>query len=401
MPRGPDARLVRASLVERLRSRRGEIEEAIMVRVNAVSNSSPPPDPVYRDGLRSTVTAALDYGLEAVGRGWTRPTPIPTVLIDQARLAARNKVGLDTVLRRYLAGYTLLGDFIVEEAERETVDGTSLKRLLRSQAAVLDHVLTEVSEEYGREERRPASVEERRVESVQRLLDGEFLDDSHLGYEFTLRHLGIVGSGAGAEAALRDIASSLGCRLMLLRPDTDIVWAWLGSRRLDSEAVTRTLERRLSAGSHLALGELAEGIAGWRLTHRQAKATLPLAHQGDRRALRYVEVALVVSMSRDDLLLTSLREIYLRPLQGGCHGASETLRILRAYFEAGRNATSAAAALGLSRQTISRRLAEVEECLGRPLNRCAPELEAVLTLQDHRIDDGREEGWAVRSKALA
>lgn len=387
MPRGTDARLVRASLVERLRARREEIEEAIMVRVNAVSNSSPPSDPVYRDGLRSTVTAALDYGLEAVGRGWTRPTPIPAALIDQARLAARNKVGLDTVLRRYLAGYTLLGDFIVEEAERETVDGTSLKRLLRSQAAVLDHVLTEVSEEFGREERRPASIDERRVESVQRLLDGEFVDDSHLGYEFTLRHLGVVGSGAGAEAALRDIASSLGCRLMLLRPDTDTVWAWFGTRsRLDSEAVASALERKLPTGSYLALGELAEGIAGWRLTHRQAKAALPLAHQGDKRALRYVEVVLVVSMSRDDLLLTSLREIYLRPLQGGRQGVSETLRILRAYFEAGRNATSAAAALGLSRQTLGRRLVEVEERLGQSLNQCAPELEAVLTLQDHRID---------------
>jgi hypothetical protein len=33
------------------------------------------------------------------------------------RLAARKGVRLDTVLRRYLAGYTLFGDFLIEETE--------------------------------------------------------------------------------------------------------------------------------------------------------------------------------------------------------------------------------------------------------------------------------------------
>jgi hypothetical protein len=40
------------------------------------------------------------------------------ILLVQARLAARSDVSLDIVLRRYFAGYSLLGDFLVGEADR-------------------------------------------------------------------------------------------------------------------------------------------------------------------------------------------------------------------------------------------------------------------------------------------
>ena len=377
---------LRRGVASRLRERKAEIEEAVLTRVYALSDPGPDQDPAYLKGLRSTVGVALDYGFEMVGRGLVQPPPVPTALLDQARLAARNDIGLDTVLRRYLAGYTLLGDFVVEEAEREYIDGAALKRLLRSQAAVMDQVLAGVSEEYRLEAKRPASVEQRRVESIKRLLGGQRLDTSDLGYELELRHVGILGSGAKVETVLRDLATSLGFLLLLVRPEADTVWAWLGARgRLDSEEIAAAVRGDLPPGSHLAFGEPAKEVAGWRLTHRQAKATLPLALQSDNPSLRYAEVPLVASICRDDLLLASLRELYLRPLEGGRHGVSEALNTLSAYFAAERNVSSAAAALGVSRQTFSRRLCEIEERLGQPLRLCALELEAMLGLQAHRF----------------
>ncbi len=55
---------------------------------------------------------------------------------------------------------------------------------------------------------------------------------------------------------------------------------------------------------------------------------------------------------------------------------------LRAYFAAERNASSTAAALGVSRQTVINRLRVVEERLGRSLGSCAVEVEAALRLED-------------------
>lgn len=365
----------------RLRARQDEIETALTTRVLAIGDSSSASNPAYVQGLRAAVRVALEFGVAAIESTRPRNSEIPLEMLSQARFAARKAVSLDTVLRRYLAGYTLLGDFVVEEAEKEHIGGELLKRLLRSQAIVMDQVLAGVSDEYEREAKRPISVEQGRVESVKRLLAGQLLDPSELGYEFELRHVGALGYGAGVESALRDLGASLGCLLLLVRPDADTVWAWLGARgQLNSEAMAAAVATELPPGSCLAFGEPGEDVTGWRLTHRQAKATLPVARQSDRRSLRYAEVALVASICRDDLLLTSLRELYLRPLEGARRGVSEALDTLRAYFAAERNVSSAAAALGISRQTFSRRLCDIEERLGRPLRECALELEAVLIL---------------------
>ena len=58
------------------------------------------------------------------------------------------------------------------------------------------------------------------------------------------------------------------------------------------------------------------------------------------------------------------------------------IKTLRAYLAADRNATSAAAALGVNRNTIAERLRAIEATLGRPLSACGPELEAALRLAE-------------------
>ena len=108
-----------ADLSTLLRARREEIELAALNRVYAIADPVEVADPQYAEGLKLAVGAALDYGLTALEHNEESAPPIPSVLLAQARLAARNRVSLDTVLRRYFAGYTLLGDFLVGEAESE------------------------------------------------------------------------------------------------------------------------------------------------------------------------------------------------------------------------------------------------------------------------------------------
>jgi hypothetical protein len=125
----------RTELLENLRERRAEIEEAVLNRSHALAGPTESLNPTYQQGLRASITAAIEYGLEVVERGEEHAPPPPPLLLAQARLAARYGVGLDTVLRRYSAGYVLLSDFLVEEAERrqEAIDPEELCRHLSAE----------------------------------------------------------------------------------------------------------------------------------------------------------------------------------------------------------------------------------------------------------------------------
>jgi hypothetical protein len=156
---------------------------------------------------------------------------VPAALLTQARIAARNGITLDTVLRRYFAGYTLLIDFLVGEAQGN-VSPTELKQLLFTQASNFDRLIAAVSEEYAREaEARLDSTEQRRSELVGRLLASELVEASELAYDFEGWHLGLAATGPDAAKAIRDLGRSLDRRVLLVRRDADTSWAWLGGRR--------------------------------------------------------------------------------------------------------------------------------------------------------------------------
>jgi GGDEF-like domain/PucR C-terminal helix-turn-helix domain len=383
LPRG--IQQARAELAERLNERRAELEAAVRTRVYGVQEPKSL-DPLYAEGLSKAIAAAIEYGLGAIELGERRSPPPPPILLAQARVAARAGVSLDTVLRRYVAGHSLIIDVLVEEAERGEIDkAADLQGLLRAQATLFDRLLAAVSEEHSREHRnRLATSEERRRERVKRLLAGELLDSSELGYELDAHHLGLMAKGEGVEELLRETARRLDRRLLAVRREEEPVWAcWLGGRRqIDPEEARRALTDALPPETRIALGEPGEGAAAWRLSHRQAKAALAVAERGEEPLVRYAEVALLASLLQDELLLASLREMYLKPLEAERDGGEVARETLRAYFAAERNAASAALALGVSRQAVNSRLRTIEAMLGRSLCGCAAELEMALCVDE-------------------
>jgi PucR C-terminal helix-turn-helix domain len=375
----------RAELVARLRSRRSEIEAAVLTRVHSISDPATVSDPTYAEGLRRAVSAAIEHGLTGLEHGERGAPAAPPELLAQARLAARGGVSLDTVLRRYFAGYALLGDFLVEEAEREPgLQGQELKHLLRAQSTILDGLLAAVSEEHGREEERHfESSAQRRAECVERLLDGELVDASGLAYDFEAHHIGLVAFGPNAGEWVRDLAATIDCRLLLIPRGEGTVWAWFGSSRpLGPDAIPLPQGDELPPGLCVAFGEPGEGVAGWRFTHRQAAAALPIAQRESEPAVRYRDVALLASVIKDELLVSSLRESYLAPLERERDGGQTARETLRAYFAAERHVSSAAVTLGVNRNTVASRLRAIEDLLGRSLTSCSAELEAALRLDE-------------------
>lgn len=165
-------------------------------------------------------------------------------------------------------------------------------------------------------------------------------------------------------------------------PDGEgMVWAWLGGRNPLPPGFDRVLAKTWPPRLPLALGEPTCDLSGWRLTHQQARAALPIAQRSPEAFVRYADVAVLASICQDEVLTTSLRELYLAPLEQERDGGEVARETLRAYFVAGRNAASAAAALGVSRQAVTKRLRAIEVALGRPLAGNAIELEAALRIE--------------------
>ena len=371
----------RSLLAERLRGRLPELQAAIATRVYAISDPRDVTDPAYVEGLNAALAAAVEYRLEVLEVGERAASDVPAELLAQARLDARDRVPLDTVLRRYFAGNALFADFLAEEAEREGVPNAVLRNLLAAQATVGDRLLAAVSAEHAREAQvRPSGTAERRRESVKRLLAGEFVNHSELEYDLDAEHLGLMARGEGVEALLRELAKRLDRRLLLVQREEEPTWAgWLGgSRPIESADAARVLAELDPRGVVVALGEPGGGLAGWRFSHLQAKAALAPAERRGLTVARYADVAIEAAVLRDDLLAKSLRQLYLEPLDRMRDGGKVARETLRAYFAAERNISSTAAALGVDRRTVRNRIRAIEELVGRPLNVAAADLEIAL-----------------------
>ncbi len=374
-----------STLASRLRERLPELETAIATRVYAISDPSEVADPTYLHSLRGALTAALDHGLAVVELGERRAPGIPPALLAEARLAARAGVTLDTVLRRYCAGNALLGDFLADEAERAEVSSSALRRLQRRQATLFDRLLEAVSEEHVREAKSwPSSSAERRRECVKSLLAGEMVDHSELGYDLDAHHLALLAKGEGSPEVMRVLAGKLDRRLLAVRREEESIWAcWLGGRHsLAAEQALQALGEISLDRVLVTVGEPGEGLSGWRLSHRQAKAALPIAERRGQPILRYGDVALLAAILRDDLVATSLHQLYLEPLERARDGGKMARETLRAYFAAERNISSTAVVLGVDRRTVTNRIRAIEDLFGRPLKDVGTELETALQLDD-------------------
>lgn len=377
---------VRAELAGRLRARSGEIEDAIFNHVRQLSEPAEFKHPEYRAGLRATVAEAVDYALLGLERGEEWEGPIPEAAASQARRAARAGVKLDTVLRRYAIGDRLVGEYVLDEASQ--LPNEEMRYLLRSLGPHVDRLMAAVASEYMDEmERMRRSPAQRIAERVQRLLAGNSpADVAGLDYEFDAWHLGLVITGSRPDVAARTLAAGLSRQPLVVPRGNDGIWAWLGGRqRIGVEEVERYLGAGVLGDVSLAVGEPRRGLDGWRLTHHEARAAQQVMMRRPQPLTQASDVILLAAVLRDELLAESLRETYLTPLDDQGDAGVGLRETLRAYFDAGFNAATAAAALGVDRHTVQRRLRKAEEALGRLLHSCHAEIEVALVLEE--LDD--------------
>jgi hypothetical protein len=377
---------VSAVLASRLRTRLPELEAGLANLIEAVSSPGEVPDSTYLESLHGTRTAILENIIDVIEVGERHAPGIPPAVLASARLAARSGIAVDTVLRRYSAGNALFGDILLEEAERAKVSSSDLRCLLHRQTTSFDRCLKAVSEEHAREAgSRPTTATGWRYEYIEGLLAGRQPSrDVELDYDLAGHHVGLMAKGEGAHEAVRELAKRVDRRLLAGRREGEPVWAcWLGGGSpLEAERALRALGDINLDQVFVAVGEPGEGLPGWRLSHRQAKAALEIAERRGRHVARYADVAVLASILRDDLGATSLRRLYLEPLERARDGGKVARETMCAYFATERNVSSTAAALGVDRRTVTNRIRAVEELFGRPLNEFATDLETALRLVD-------------------
>jgi hypothetical protein len=362
--------------------RRGELDEAIVARMRGMSDPVEANDPQYASSLRAAIAAATDDALFGIEAGDAWPASLPPAVAAHARLVARTGIRLETSLRRAAAAARVREEFLIEEAAG--MPTAALREILRTRGLRFDRLMASFAEEFrGEVARVECSREVRRGELVRRMLDGEAVDAEDLAYDVDSWHLGIVVVGVGAGMALRRRPIGLGFQWLCVVRDQETAWMWIGSRRRVTAAeLYRALLPGELAHVALAVGEPGRGIEGWCLTHRQAQAALWVALHKQGELTRYADELLLIAALKDDVLAASLRDSYLSPLAGRGDGAGLAYETLRAYFNSGCNAASAAAALHVDRHTVERRLHRIEERLDRCVRDCRPELEVALRLEE-------------------
>lgn len=369
------------ALAQRLRRRQDEIERALC-HTSRTGGSPAVRDLEYCTEANAALTAVTEFNFDCIEVGDDAATPTPSAVVAQARRAARDGISLETFLVDVIATQTLLNEFILQEAIG--LSGENLGNVQALQSSILLRFATELAEEYRQEEVRLGELSSRRLNAfVERLLSGAPATDREVGYNLEMWHLGLIVSGGRAMEAAQSLAEHLGTALLAAPRDEGMVWAWLGTgRKLASRSVRDALIGRRGIKMKFAVGEPGRELEGWRSTHFEAKATFGVAIHRPAGVTCFSDVALeAIALQMPDLM-RSLQATYLTPLIGGKRRGETLRQTLRAYFDAGRNASSAAVALRVSRRTVENRLRLIERELGRPLPACGAELELALRLEE-------------------
>jgi DNA-binding PucR family transcriptional regulator len=235
----------------------------------------------------------------------------------------------------------------------------------------------------GHEHERAASrggTEQRRRELVGEALAGHDTDERALGYAMKGDHIGMVGWGERAAAALRTLAASLGGQALVVSVADDLAWAWVRGRWRRHDWRRSLADAAIPAAS-VAVGAPAAGVGGFRQTHDEARAAARVAARRPRPLTFYDDVALEALATSDEQLASAFATRELGSLAAGDARAARLRRTLRVYLSrCGQNAASTAAALGVHDQTVRYQLRSIEERLGRAITQRPAELAAALRL---------------------
>jgi PucR C-terminal helix-turn-helix domain len=231
--------------------------------------------------------------------------------------------------------------------------------------------------------------ESSRLRAVTGLLQGDLdprMAERSIAYRLDASHTGYtLWDASGADRVdLETVASELGVRIepwqhLTVRCDSGSLNGWLSC---NADSLQRGLHRwEPPRGIQAAFGSTRWGLAGFRLTHREALEAKRVSHaMGGQPLTTYDDVGVLALASRDTELAYAFVEAHLG-LLGSDDERSRSLReTLRVLLEERGSPAATAARLQLHRNTVVKRIEKIEESLDTPIDRGSLNLRVALEL---------------------
>ena len=168
--------------------------------------------------------------------------------------------------------------------------------------------------------------------------------------------------------------------------------AWIGTRDAVSSRQLDDLrfDTQAAPGVRIAIGEPGHGIAGFRQSHNEAVQARRVAELAGRPAgtvTRYARVALAAIATADlDQARTFVRARAPRACAGDDDLTTRLTATLRTYLDEHSSRSRTAKRLGIHENTVSYRIKQAEEVLGRSVDQRTLELRVALALA-HLVRD--------------
>jgi hypothetical protein len=325
----------------------------------------------------------------------------PAAALEYARRLAQRGRPLTALLRAYRLGHTCFADWLLKELARQTSEAQMLTAATLGMSETVARYIDQTSEEivaaYTRErENWLRNRSAARAARIRDLLSGQRVSvsatEATLGYRLCQYHVGLVCWADDATAAVDNItrlehaighvAEKLGCsgEPIFLPRDESSAWAWLPLGIHDTFDATG-LGPAVGGDIHLAFGDVAKDVAGFRLTHQQAvaaQAVVLAAGHPAPRSVTFGEVAPVAMMLGSTDLL---RAWVLGTLAGLATDDEHHARLretLLVFLQTGGSYKATAERLTLHKNTVQYRIHKAEESLGRPVGERQHDVELAL-----------------------
>ncbi|MGY1642688.1 PucR family transcriptional regulator [Geodermatophilus sp. SYSU D00703] len=241
-----------------------------------------------------------------------------------------------------------------------------------------------------------------REQTVLELLSGRVPTDqqvAELGYPISSVHQAVVvwrdSRAPLGVAALHPtnvaerVCRALGRRYLLMDRGPNETWGWVEVTSGDGVQPATAPGPVLGLGDvgdvHVAIGQAARGVPGFRVTHEDAGRVQVAVAQARRPApsiTHYAEIALVTLLTADRDAAADYVRRQLGELGGDSPEMGRLRRTIRVFLDTGRSHARTAEELGIHRNTVRYRVQRAEQLLGRSVHHTGSELHNALLITE-------------------
>ncbi len=355
--------------------------------------------------LGDSVAANIDAFFAAARHGISIDlVHAPAAAIEHALRLAQRDISANVLVRSYRLGQQAVLKAVLEEIRTAELDPRLALDVFDAMSTIsfnyIDRISQEVVEVY--QQARESWLENRnsvRINEIRELLAGGDVDIDAatvaIRYPLQRTHLAVVlwcddseDRLAEMERLVQQFAASIGAAdsPLFISVDRATAWAWVAvPAAVMDEAVTWLGSLVPAEGPYVAVGTPQSGVAGFRLSHRQAEdARIVAVASGPQRrrftAFGHRGVALAALLGSNVDALSAWATEVLGPLACSTVSDQRLRETLQAFLKAGGSNKAAAEELHLHTNSVKYRVQRAIERRGRPIEDDRLDVEVALLL---------------------